>query len=50
MGLLAPVEDPGLFPALHDESQLHTAQFRVLTSFDSTDSFIHTVAHEHTKV
>lgn len=28
MGLLAPVEDLGLFPALHDESQLHIAQFR----------------------
>lgn len=50
MGLLGPVEDPGLFPALHDESQLHTAQFRGLTSFGTTDSFIHMVAHGHTKV
>lgn len=50
MGLLALVEDPGLFPALHDESQVHTAQFRVLMSFGTTDSFIHMVAHEYPKV
>lgn len=49
-GLLDLIEDPGLFPALHGESQLHTAQFRVLTSFGTTDSFIYMVAHEHTKV